>query len=80
MCQEKQQTIPIYKERIMKIKTWLTNLVIVGTILSPVFTFAQGQPEISPEKIAELEAAGFETSPEVFQHRVVSGRSIQVCE
>lgn len=58
----------------MEVKVWLAKLVIIGTILSSVGAFAQQQPEIDPKKMAELEAAGFETNPEVFKQLATGGQ------
>ena len=58
----------------MKIKAWLTNLAIVGSILSSTWVAAEEQPKLDPKKIAELKAAGFETAPEVFQQLATGGK------
>jgi ribonuclease BN (tRNA processing enzyme) len=58
----------------MKIKTWLTKLTIVGTILFSVCAVAQELPKIGPEKLEQLKAAGFETNPEVFKALATGGR------
>lgn len=59
----------------MKLKTWLTNLAIIGLMLSSAaVVVAEKQPKIDPKKIAELEAAGFETNPEVFQQLATGGK------
>jgi ribonuclease BN (tRNA processing enzyme) len=58
----------------MKIKTWLTNLTIVGAVLFSVCAVAQEPPKIDPEKLEQLKAAGFETDPEVFKELATGGR------
>ena len=58
----------------MEIKTWLAKLVMIGVILSSVSAASQDQAEIDPQKMAELEAAGFETNSEVFKQLATGGQ------
>jgi len=58
----------------MKFFTVLTNLIVAGTILSSHSVLADQQLKVDPEKLAEMEAAGFETNPEVFKQLATGGQ------
>ena len=55
-------------------------VIITAAFVASFGALAEPGPAVSPEKIAELEAAGFETNPEVFQQLATGGQPMGRCK
>lgn len=58
----------------MKYSTWKAILLTTGLLLTSVGAIAEQAPMISPQQKAELDAAGYETDPEVFKVLATAGQ------
>jgi ribonuclease Z len=58
----------------MKSYMVIISIAITGAFLASFGAIAEPGPAISPEKIEELEAAGYETAPEVFKDLATAGQ------
>jgi ribonuclease Z len=60
----------------MSLMTWAINLLVSATLLASSSAFAEQPPKMDPQEKAKLEAAGFETNPQVFQQLMTGGRPL----
>jgi ribonuclease Z len=58
----------------MNVFNRIINLAIAGVLIISAGAVADQGPIIPPEKLAELEAAGYETNPEVFKELSTGGK------
>ena len=58
----------------MKFTNLIVKLAVVAALLLPINVFAQEKPGIPQEVLEQLEAAGYESNPEVFKQLTTGGR------